>query len=412
MIKMERGERVPLLMADDGVPLFRPTEWMVTDRRSANPAANTLQANCYALKFLYLWSECCDVDIEDRMLSGDYLRPHEINSLAAAAQNRLETFDKAQRKHVTPRNVVSLEQVRMREPETAKTVRKDTAANRLRTVSDYLSWLGRKGNLRLDLQAAALRKQALDEMTANLVVEIPKTRGRNVVGQRMAPPEEVMDRLLAAIEPLSPDNPWGDLGLRIRNRLLIHIFYALGVRRGEALGLKIRDHINLRAKKILIARNADDPEDTRTNQPLAKTRDRWIPLADGLVDMIQEYLTHIRVKVPNARKHQFLFVSHQDGAPLSLRGGNKVFEKLRERLADLPANLTPHVLRHAWNDAFSRLMDAKNVSPEREAQMRNEMQGWSPTSGTAATYNRRKITTDAEKFSLEHQKTLLGGDGK
>jgi hypothetical protein len=33
------------------------------------------------------------------MLSGDYLHPCEINSLAAAAQNHLDEFDKAPTKH-------------------------------------------------------------------------------------------------------------------------------------------------------------------------------------------------------------------------------------------------------------------------------------------------------------------------
>lgn len=341
------------------------------------------------------------------MLAGDYLRPTEIRSLAAASQQHLGELGAAHStKPPRPAKVVSLEQVRLKPPSPVRSVGKDTAANRLRTVADYLGWLGQMGNLHLDLQTAALRNQALTAMTANLGVGIPKTRGRNVVGKREAPPQDIIDRLLAVIELGAPDNPWSDFGLQVRNRLLIHMLYGLGIRRGEALGIKIADHIDFRGKSILIARNADDAEDPRRQQPLAKTRDRRLPLKDGLIDMIQDYMLQIRRKVPNAQKHQqFLFVSHQSGMPLSLSGESRVFEQLRKR-TNLPEYLTSHVLRHAWNDAFSRLIDAKKVEPEREAQLRSEMMGWSPTSGTAATYNRRKVREDADRFLLEHQSLL------
>lgn len=412
MIVIDEGERMPLLIGEDGVPLFRPTEWIVTARRAANLAANTLQANCYALKFLYLWADAQGVDIEARMLSGDYLRLNEISSLAAAAQKHLDELDAASpAKPPKPTKIVSLEQVRMKAPSPVRSVQKETAANRLRTVADYLAWLGEMGNLHLDLQTSALRQASLDKMIANLTTMVPKTRGRNVVGKREAPPQDVIDRLLAVIEPGAPDNPWADFGLQIRNRLLVHMFYGLGIRRGEALGIKITDHINFQKSRLLIARNADDAEDPRRHQPLAKTRDRLLPLKDGLIDMIQDYIIQIRRKVPNAAKHQFLFVSHQSGKPLSLSGESRVFEQLRQR-TELPDYLTTHVLRHAWNDAFSRLIDAKGVTPEREAQMRSQMMGWSPTSGTAATYNRRKIREDAERFSLQHQKVLLPGSSE
>ena len=84
---MEGGERFPLLVTEDGLPLDRPTEWMVTDRRPANVATNTLQANCFALKFLYLWADSNNLDVEARMLLGDYLRPYEINSLCAMSSS-------------------------------------------------------------------------------------------------------------------------------------------------------------------------------------------------------------------------------------------------------------------------------------------------------------------------------------
>jgi integrase len=122
--------------------------------------------------------------------------------------------------------------------------------------------------------------------------------------------------------------------------------------------------------------------------------------------MMQEYVTHIRPKISGARKHQFLFVSHQTGRPLSDRALNKIFVGFRDKIQDMPANLSPHLLRHAWNDAFSRRVDTKGVAPSREAALRSEMMGWSPTSGTAATYNQRKIREEATEVSIKHQEKI------
>lgn len=407
MIVMERGERLPLLIGEDGVPLFLPTKWLLTMRRPAHPAANTLQANCFALKFLYLWAEQRGIDVESRLLSGSFLRSHEIASLADAAALPLDAIGGKAAPLTATSKVVSLEKVRMRAPPSPQVVGTGNKANRLRTVAQYLEWLGQEGCGNLDLAAASSRKADLAAMLSNLNAKIPPAKGRNAVGSRESPPVETMDRMLAVLEPKCAENPWDDLGLQLRNRLLVHLFYGLGIRRGELLGIKIGDHIEWQRSRLLIARNADDPDDPRTEQPLAKTRDRFLPVKDGLMGMMQEYVTHIRSKIPGARRHSFLIVSHQTGRPLSHAALNKVFRNLRERVPDLPVDLSPHVLRHAWNDAFSRLIDAKNIDSAREAQMRSEMMGWSPTSGMAATYNKRKIREDADKLSLEHQKKLI-----
>ncbi|WP_158282611.1 site-specific integrase [Azospirillum sp. TSH58] len=413
MIVMEGGERLPLLIDPDGVPLFWPNAWLLTMRRLAHRASNTLQANCYSLKFLYLWAAESGIDIESRMLSGQSLKSHEIASFAGAAARHLdEVGGDARTKPTKARKVVSLEQVRMGAPVIPKAVHKHTTSNRVRTVAQYLQWLGQEGSNDLDLEAASKRKAQLDEMVAKLNAKVPLTKGRNAVGQREAPPVEVMDRVLAVLEPDSPDNPWKDLGLRHRNRLVIHLLYGLGIRRGEVLGIKITDHVQWRQNRILIARNADDPTDPRKHQPVAKTRDRILPVKDKMMDMMQEYVTHFRSKIPGARRNQFLLVAHDTGRPLSEAAYNKIFLDLRARVEGIPRSLSGHVLRHAWNDAFSRLIDARNVSPEREAQMRSHAMGWAPTSGTAETYNRRKIIEDAEKFFLGHQKNTLPREGE
>lgn len=407
LVLLEGGERLPFFLGADGVPLFYPMVWLLTMRRSANAATATLRGNLFALKLLYLWSDSRQLDLEGRMLAGDYLTKGECASLVDAARRPLvEWTDRNDKPALWKPLGHRIKSRPLRATAGASEIDRQTAGIRVRTIIDYLAWLADEGINTQDRRTADLRLGSRAAMVGYLKTRTPKDGGRNVLGKREAPPQAVIDALLKAVELDSPENPWSDLGLKARNRLLIYLLLGLGIRRGEALGIRV-DRIDFQGNRILIARNADDPLDPRVEQPLTKTRDRWLPLKDTLVGMIQEYVTHVRAKMPKARRHPFLFVSHRDGDPLALVSVNRLFQVLRERVDGLPENLSPHMLRHAWNDAFSRAVDQQKISPEREQQIRSEMMGWSPTSGTAATYTRRHIRQAAEIISIKHQEQLI-----
>ncbi|WP_149164853.1 hypothetical protein [Azospirillum brasilense] len=199
------------MIASVGVPPIWWNAWRLTIRRTAHRASNALQANCQSLKFLYQWAAETGIDIESRMLSGQFLKSHEVASVAGAAVRHLdEVGGDACTKPTNARKVVSLEQVRMGAPVTTKTVHQHTTANRVRTVARSPQWLGQEGSNDLDLEAASKRKAQLDEMVARLKAKVPLTKGWNGVGQREAPPVEAMDRVLEVLDPDSPDNPWKD----------------------------------------------------------------------------------------------------------------------------------------------------------------------------------------------------------
>lgn len=400
------GERLPVLTADDGVPLFRPTVWSVAMRRAVNAATATILSDLIALKLLYRWADREGIALEERMLAGRYLAPSEANSLARDARHRLDKPAGTGGQASARSRSVSLERHRQCSPVPAPEVDAQTAAARLRTIAGYLRWLTQEGLSGMAQGVAEKRTRARDAMLDSLNAQTPKARGRNVVGQREGPHEAVLERLLAVVEPGAEENPWDDLGLCIRNRLLVHFIYGLGIRRGEALGIKVTS-IDFRQNRVLVARAADDPEDPRRYQPLTKTRDRWLPMKDTLAAMAQDYVTHVRAKFPQARRHPFLFVSHQDGAPLALVSANKVFRTLRKRVDGLPENLSPHLLRHAWNDSFSAIADKRGTALAEEEKVRSYLMGWSPTSKTAATYTRRHVQKKAEELSLKHQESLM-----
>lgn len=315
---------------------------------------------------------------------------------------------------------------------------------RLEIAASYLGWLATQTvhqlfncNRKSDAREAEARR---DEMTAGLLARKQRQADRNQLGVRIAPEPAVIRRLLEVVNVDHPDNPWADpprlvealkaaelaadqknvkrlqtmlrgkLAIRVRNRLVVHLLFHLGLRRGEMLGLKAQD---LKGQALYILRHPDDPEDPRgAYAPNTKTRDRKLPVNSGLQRQILDYVALVRGKFRAARKHPYLVVNHRDGAPLTFSGLAKLFGELRH-VEGIPRNLTPHHLRHAWNDEFSRLADEQRLGEAREVQLRSELAGWNPgaKNPTAMIYTRRHNKTKAQQISLDLQERMMHPTG-
>lgn len=273
--------------------------------------------------------------------------------------------------------------------------------NRLIYIRDYIDWLAAKQCGRFSsahehyLTLSAQRTSARDQLTAAM----PSDKGRNVVNQRMGLGDVQQEFLLKLIEPTHSENVWVGHHCRARNELMVLMFIKLGIRRGELAGISVRD-ISFRARTLLIRRHADDKLDPRDNQPNAKTLDRILPLSNELCQRIQQYVIRERKAQKKASMHPFLFVAN-GGRALGLRAINKVFEALAERFGQ--EELVPHVLRHTFNENLSKQMEADKIEEADEVKIRSELNGWNPTSGTAATYTKRTIQRRARKASLALQ---------
>lgn len=408
-IILQSGERLPFLLGADGVPLFYPTAWLLTMRRSTGRASATLEANLYSLKLLYFWAQSHDIDIEGLFSEGKYLSPNQISSLAKEARYQLKYLQNDQHElpKTTPRMIrlTPLDKIRFGQ------VCNSNTATRLGTISNYLDWLSQTLAYEMGTGFTSVQQDLRAEMLMGLKSRTPKTKGRNIVGMREAPPVHEIDTLFEATKPGSDHNPFKSESIQFRNHLLLLILYALGIRIGELLGIKIGD-IDFRNNNVCITRHPDDPEDPRLRQPLTKTRDRILQLNDHLTSAITRYIYQIRNKVPNATKHPFLFVSHSSGLPLSLSSVQKICSSIRENVPGSPQNLTPHQLRHAWNENFSRKCDELGVEAPREEQGRNYIMGWTPNSGSAEHYTRRHIKEKANENSLNYQTRIFSGEVK
>lgn len=390
--------------------MFDPTVFALTEVRGKNRASNTIGIVLRSVMVFHLFLDAREIDFDARLTTGEMLSLGEVEDLARLCRRPLTELPALFRESVAPASkVTSLERVRMGAHKTSPAeVDPDVAASRLRYIRMYLQWLASERQSRGSL--TPLVSARLGD-TSRLVAEaidtrIPHKSGRGALGQREGASDEAIAELLRVIDPHSPDNPWRDQHTRYRNTLLIHWLLYLGLRIGEALGVRVSDIVTYR-KEVTIHRRADDPDDPRRDQPQTKTRARVLPLSDALLAETHAYILSHRSTLPQAKHHNFLFVASRTGRPLTLAAVGKLFTELREKCPLLPEGLSGHLLRHTWNDAFSKKMDEAGVTPENERQARSYLMGWSPTSDTAAVYTRRYVRNKAREVSLGLQDQLV-----
>ena len=416
MIVTSTGERLPILLGRDGLPMFDPTIFSLSEVRSRNRASNTIDSYLRSIMVFLLFLDLRKINLEERLKVGQLLYLGEIEELVGICRLPVEKIhsllDEVQ---VVPKqttsSVVSLEKLRKRSSNNDEMrIDGSSAATRLRNIRDYLKWLclaciskhGIEASLRLTLESSI-------QYTSNAIeARMPSGAYKHSkIDQREGLEPEVVSQILKVINSQSQENPWSDEHSKYRNELIILWLLNCGLRRGELLNIRISD-LNFRESTVVVVRRADDLSDPRTNQPKVKTRGREIPLSKGLLDKTNAYIMNQRSAIKGARKHDFLFVASDTGAPLSIPSLNKIFAVLQKKFTEHANQLFPHILRHTWNDIFSEEMDKNKVGEEQEKKARSYLMGWSETSGTAATYTRRHIRKKAQAASLELQKNIMG----
>ncbi len=132
-----------------------------------------------------------------------------------------------------------------------------------------------------------------------------------------------MQKLLAA--------PRGDEPTALRDRALLEVMYACGLRASETIGLELAD-IDLR-EGFLRARGKGSKE-------------RLVPLGRKAIAAISVYLRGGRPKLVGERHEAKLFVNFR-GGPLSRQGLYKIVQR-HARAAGLGGQMSPHTLRHSF----------------------------------------------------------------
>ncbi len=126
------------------------------------------------------------------------------------------------------------------------------------------------------------------------------------------------------------DNPLG-----IRDRAMLEVMYATGLRVSELLGLRM-EHLNLTDRVLRVQGK--------------RGRERLVPLTENAAYWLQRYLSEARPKLLPRRKKgsvpDWVFLNDR-GTPLSrIAFWNKV--KLYAASAGITKQVTPHTLRHSF----------------------------------------------------------------
>lgn len=137
--------------------------------------------------------------------------------------------------------------------------------------------------------------------------------------------EDDVERLLQ-----SPDVTT-DLGLR--NRLMLELLYASGLRVSELVGLRM-EQINTVHGIIKIMGKGN--------------KERLVPVGDEALHWLKKYCAHARMNLLQGKDQTspFLFVTRRGGGITRQSAWNII--KSAAQLADIAADISPHTLRHAF----------------------------------------------------------------
>ncbi|HEX6507023.1 MAG TPA: site-specific tyrosine recombinase XerD, partial [Chloroflexota bacterium] len=158
-------------------------------------------------------------------------------------------------------------------------------------------------------------------MERSPMILVPAPKGRKTLPSVLT--TEEIERLLEAPDGATP--------LGIRDRALLEVVYATGLRVSELLGLQ-----------------ADQIDWTQgTIQVMGKgAKERIVLIGDIALDALERYVHAARPALLGSRTSEALFVSNL-GRPLSVRGFHLVLQN-HLASAGITRHVTPHTLRHSF----------------------------------------------------------------
>lgn len=132
-------------------------------------------------------------------------------------------------------------------------------------------------------------------------------------------------RLLLA-QPQEDEDPYG-----LRDRAMLAVLYATGMRASELAGLKTLDiNFNVGVARVMGK----------------GSKERIVPVAAAALEVVQAYIRQLRPDLNSAQQEQRLFLS-RTGRPLAREDVFRIVRKYVQR-AGLRGNVTPHTLRHCF----------------------------------------------------------------
>ena len=220
--------------------------------------------------------------------------------------------------------------------------RREIATLGARDVSDYLITLRRRG---LGARSVARRLSALRGLYRFLVREGRMTGDPTEHLESPRPPLRLPRTLSIEDATALVESPDITRGVGLRDRALLELLYASGMRASEVLSLRHED-LNLTAGYV-----------TCTGKG---SRQRLVPVGAQALRWVRRYLDARRATALKRLDPGTIFLN-RSGRPLS-RQGLWVILKRSARRAGLRASVSPHTLRHSFaSHLLERGADLRSV---------------------------------------------------
>jgi integrase/recombinase XerD len=220
--------------------------------------------------------------------------------------------------------------------------RRDLATLGVRDVSDYLMTLRHRG---LGARSVARRLSALRGLYRFLAREGRVTRDPTEHLESPRPPRRLPRTLSIEDTTTLVESPDITRAAGLRDRALLELLYASGMRASEVLSLRHED-LNLTAGYV-----------TCTGKG---SRQRLVPVGAQALHWVRRYLDARRSLAPKRLDSGTIFLN-RSGRPLS-RQGLWVILKRSARRAGLRASVSPHTLRHSFaSHLLERGADLRSV---------------------------------------------------
>lgn len=165
---------------------------------------------------------------------------------------------------------------------------------------------------------------------------------RTLKQERKLPNYFKYDEFLSMIETLNEDTP-----LNIRNKLIIELLFATGIRVSELINIKIND-IDMTLKQIKVKGKGN--------------KERIVYFGSYAKDAINEYLNNSRNILLKGSESSYLFINNKQ-TNLTDRGVRLIINNIIKKTS-IKTNITPHTFRHSF--ATSMLNEGASIKTVQE----------------------------------------------
>lgn len=385
------GERFPVLLYENSYqPVVLITRYVIDERREICQSS-TLERDTRVLKWFYEWCDLSKIDIEERLRTGKTTAKAEVTGFCR--------YLRARRNEAIVGSIGTHKgQGRSGSP----VLSPKTFNSYIGVVESFLVWAAYEF-IPVRTPEDAIRENLRSAIKSIKHVFRSVRKGGHTVSNRRGLTRAEVEEIRQIIKPGAARNPFKK-SVQFRNYLIFELMLATGIRRGELLKIKLK-HLPSGPKVTLsIVRSPDDRDDPRRNEPQVKTRIREIPLHKQLRVELWKYVQKHRKK--SGRGH-YLVTSLRGGGPLNLGGVNGIFSFLvKKQLPHFKGKLSPHTMRHTYNEWFVELADSLGWPEGRIKDVQRYLNGWSERSTMPVHYTRRVIEAQAMEIAEKFQDAL------